>query len=112
MIALDDKTLFDCLVGAGAELYSWYRRFHPYDELDKIIIEMETGEATLSGASTYAKRVVTPLMMRKAIEGLIHEQQPTICAINWADSECDSDVDADVADVVFQQIMLGEIVFG
>jgi hypothetical protein len=118
-INLSDEELFDGLTGACASFYSWYKdfQFSWYSEYDAnttpfVTVTMETGDETKAGVPTFATKRIKASLMRKTIERLIQEGQPTVCSVNWSDPECDSEIDANIADVVFQYIVLGDVVFG
>jgi hypothetical protein len=114
-INLNDEDLFLAMTGACSYFYSWYKQFdysHTFAGRPIVVVTMETGEETKAGTPTFATRTINAPLMRRALERLISEGQPTICSVNWSDPECDSEVDADVADVMFQYIILGDVVFG
>jgi hypothetical protein len=112
-INLNDEELFLALTGACC-WYSWYKNFdYAFTPAGKefVTVTMETGNTTKSGVPTFATKNIGANLMRKTIERLVQEGQPTICSVNWSDRECDSEIDANIADVVFQYIVLGDVVF-
>lgn len=105
-VNLDDEALFTCIAGAGASTYCWYDRFVPdWDGLKlhvKISLEDVEGEATL-----------TPDSLRQTIAALVEAGIAyPVNGVDWSDEECDSDVDADIADCVIQYALLNDVVFG
>lgn len=113
-INLDSRSLFEVLTEACADTFPWYRQFQVTDDGHNpyVTVTMDTGHSTKSGVSTYAVAAINATKMRRAIAEMLKQGQPEVCSVNWSDPECDSEVDAGIADCVFQHILLGDIVFG
>lgn len=105
-INLTDEQVFDMVAGAGATSYSWYLKVAIVWDDHTMSVTLDNGNGGIEGAT------LTPGTMRRAIEALDQAGHPGTSWINWNDPECDSEVDADVADQIIQQAVLGDIVFG
>lgn len=114
VINLDNITLFEAITEACADTFPWYHQFEVMSvgHTPFVTVTMETGNQTASGVKTYARADINAARMRRAIVEMLKQGQPEVCSVNWSDPECDSEVDAGIADCVFQHILLGDIVFG
>ena len=106
-INLSDEDVFCAVAGAGASQYEWYHTFGIDWENNRLTIRMDAEvDGDIEGA------VLTPRSIRQAIRDLHAVNYPCIVSIDWSDPECDSDLDADGADCIIQQAVLGKVVFG
>lgn len=123
VIRLGHPELFDAVTGAGAlENCSHYEsvqfyydplgRTGEFGEENRCRVIMETGERTPAGSALLAKRVLTPANLRATITAMIEANHPAVANIDWSDPECDSDIDAEVADAIIQTAILGRVIFG
>lgn len=108
-IALNDTDLFTAVFGAGAGSYPWYRRFNTnWDDLVADIIIEDPDNADNS-----IHRRLIPHDLRVAIEHIVTTGvAPNTASMRWSDPEVDSDVDADIADVIIQVAMLSDVAYG
>ena len=106
-ISLSDEALHTAVWGSGASSYEWYESFDFSEDSLTITLVMETDD----GGSERATLSVDAL--RRAIVS-IHEEMSScvVCSVEWTDPECDSEVDADIADCIMQWCVLGDIVWG
>jgi len=107
-INLTDRALFEGITGAGASYtYDWYRRFSIDEEALTVAVHIENGMGGVESAT------LTPAGLRRAVDAVI-EANPGggTARVDWADPECDSDIDADIADCIMQTAVLGEVVYG
>lgn len=110
-INLDDEALFTAIWGSGASSYSWYFSTKLNEAAMTYTVTMESDAVEDLGVTV----VLTPDVIRQTIVKILDEKPEYTGAvqhIDWSDPECDSDVDADVADVILQTAILGKVVYG
>jgi hypothetical protein len=105
-VNLTDDDLFLAVWGSGASSYPWYSRWDVDEDARKLGVLID-----LDGERESATLTVGTL--RRSIEGVIEKYPDSaVSHVDWADEECDSDVDADIADQIVQYAVLGDVVFG
>lgn len=103
---LSDERLFDAVAGAGADMFSWYRWFDADFGNQVLNVRMENGENEIIPA------ILAPADFRRAIRTLASNHYPGVAHLRWNDPDVDSDIDANDADVILQQAVLGEVIYG
>lgn len=107
MKKLNNDEVFEAVAYAGASTYPWYESYVIEDDdeakrLRVVIADEGVRESGTLMAST----------MRRALDELLEKRHPGVTHIDWNDDQCDVDVDADIADQIIQQAVLGDVVFG
>lgn len=104
IINLNDQELHDAIYGSGAFSYGWWLATDTDDGLNATITMDDGNDGRITKTLTLAD-------IRAAIPGAA-AQCPIVAEVDWTDPECDSDVDANIADCILQFAMLGEVMFG
>lgn len=109
-INLTDERLFTAVWGSGASYsYGWYVKTHLDEDAQTWQVVLESGNGGVESAT------LTPASIRRTI-ATIQAERPdftsAVTRLDWSDPDVDSDVDADVADVIVQYAVLGEVIFG
>lgn len=104
-INLSDEDLFVAVFGSGAGRYEWYSYFDYDEDALEGTVHIDC-EGIVGG-----EQVITPLMLRGAVDEML-DARYRFGRIDFNDPECDSDFDANMADVILQWLVFGRVVFG
>lgn len=103
---LTDEAVFDAIAYSGASSYPWYHTYSIDEDAQRLRVAIEADRG-------HEIAVLTVGTLRRAFDALLEERYPGIRPDwDWDDEECDSNVDADIADCIIQQAVLGDVVFG
>ena len=106
-INLDDEALFTAVCGAGASQWGWYYEFDPDFDALKVKVTLDNGNDGRESAT------LTPGSLRRTVSAMCANRvAPSVADVRWSDPECDSDIDACIADCIIQYAVLGDVVFG
>jgi hypothetical protein len=109
-VNLSDEALFETIAGAGATYtYGWYLETEIDLDALRLKVVLDNGEDGRESAT------LTPGTIRRVINTCFDERPDythAVRSIDWSDPECDSEVDADVADTIIQYAVLGRVIFG
>jgi hypothetical protein len=111
IVRLDDEALYTCIAHAGASMYDWYQWYTPRDDERTLYLTIEDD----TNDDGYTSKLLTVHDLRMAIARIVVDAldyTQVAREVEWGNSECDSDVDADIADIVLQVAVLGRVVYG
>ena len=111
-IALSDNDLYTAIFGSGADIYPWYDLFDTAGYDSAWVPNHTNARIRIRMADVHEQADLAIGRIRRAIDDLVRDGNPTVSSVDWSDPECDSDVDANIADCIIQYAVLGEVMFG